>query len=173
MFWFNKRFIDRLDAFFDPEIAGKFYKEHFCYFGKSKFMLSCLILASELVNQDGIAKRYSELIDLEYESDPLNLYSNNRGKKQSIVKELIVKYQLNGGQYWKVLSGEYMKQIKFEKANLFDYFPFNEIISNPLLASLCKGSGQQMLTQKKRVLATKGNVIEDIFNIGWIMKKEN
>ncbi|KAJ3445884.1 hypothetical protein M0812_11772 [Anaeramoeba flamelloides] len=173
MFWFNKRFIDRLDAFFGPSLADKFYKEHFCYFGKSKFMLSCLILAGELIKQDGIAKRYSELIDLEYESDPLNLYSNNRGKKQGLIKELIVKYQLNGGQYWKVLSREYMKQIKFNDSNVFDFFPFKEIIGNPLFTSLCGGHGQQMLTQKKRVLATKGNVIENVFNIGWIMKKEN
>ncbi|KAJ6251658.1 a-type inclusion protein [Anaeramoeba flamelloides] len=173
MFWFNKRFIDRLDAFFGPSLADKFYKEHFCYFGKSKFMLSCLILAGELIKQDGIAKRYSELIDLEYESDPLNLYSNNRGKKQGLIKELIVKYQLNGGQYWKVLSREYMKQLKFDDSNVFDFFPFKEIIGNPLFTSLCSGYGQQMLTQKKRVLATKGNVIENVFNIGWIMKKEN
>ncbi|KAJ3443293.1 hypothetical protein M0812_09127 [Anaeramoeba flamelloides] len=172
MFWFKKRFVDRLDAFFGPELAEKFYKEHFCYFGKSKFMLSCLVMASELVKKDGIPKRYSELIDLEYENDPLNLYSNNRGKKQGLIKELIVKYQLNGGQYWKVLSREYIKQLKFDTSNLLDFFPFKQIISNPLFKNLSSGYGQQMLTQKKRVLATKGNVIENDFNFGWIMKKE-
>ncbi|KAJ3434798.1 hypothetical protein M0812_01919 [Anaeramoeba flamelloides] len=173
MFWFKKRFVDRLDAFFGPKLADSFYTEHFFYFGKSKFMLSCLILACELVKKDGIAKRYSELVDLEYENDPLNLYSNNRGKKQGLIKELIVKYQLNGGQYWKVLSREYMKQLKFDDSNLLDFFPFKQIISNPLFKNLSNGYGQQMLTQKKRVLATKGNVIDNDFNFGWIMKKEN
>ncbi|KAJ6232985.1 hypothetical protein M0813_04267 [Anaeramoeba flamelloides] len=44
-------------------------------------MLSCLILANELVNQEGVTKEYADLVDLEYNGDIINLYLNNRGKK--------------------------------------------------------------------------------------------
>ncbi|KAJ3442923.1 hypothetical protein M0812_12675 [Anaeramoeba flamelloides] len=123
MFWFGKRFVDRLEAFFGTELKAKFYEQHFCFFGKSKFMLSCLILANELVNQEGVTKEYADLVDLEYNGDIINLYLNNRGKKQGLIKELIVKYQLNSGHYWQILSTEYMNELKFDHLNLFNFFP--------------------------------------------------
>ncbi|KAJ6233435.1 hypothetical protein M0813_29739 [Anaeramoeba flamelloides] len=175
MFWFGKRFIDRLEAFFGTELKAEFYEQHFCFFGKSKFMLSCLILANELVNQEGVTKEYADLVDLEYNGDIINLYLNNRGKKQGLIKELIVKYQLNSGHYWQILSKEYLSELKFDHLNLFNYFPFKEIIANPLLIKLCGTNINQQASSsssKKRVLSTKTNVIDNMLNIGWIMKKE-
>ncbi|KAJ6226789.1 chromatin assembly factor 1 subunit a caf-1 subunit a [Anaeramoeba flamelloides] len=172
MFWFSKRFIDRLEVFFGKEISDEFYSQHLFYFGKSKFMLSSIILANELINQEGVTKDYAELIDLEYNYDSLNLYSNNRGKKQGLIKELIVKYQLNSGHYWQILSKEYLSELDYNHLNLFQFSPFKQIISNPLLLELCGGNTQEKVVPKKRVITKNENINNDMLNIGWIMKKD-
>ncbi|KAJ6249605.1 hypothetical protein M0813_17026 [Anaeramoeba flamelloides] len=174
-YWFDKRFVDRLEHIFEPEIRTKFYKDHLFAFGRSKFMLSCLILARELVNNLEVSKKYFQLIDLDYKDDPLNLYSNNRGKKQKVVKDLIVRFSLNGGEYWNVLSNDYMEQLKFNTQNITEHFPFKQIIFHPLLAGLL-GNGTQkdqtkLLSQKKRVLACKSQKIDPILNFSWCFKK--
>ncbi|KAJ3440960.1 sra stem-loop-interacting RNA-binding protein [Anaeramoeba flamelloides] len=172
MFWFSKRFIDRLEVFFGKEISDEFYVQHLFYFGKSKFMLSSIILANELINQEGVTKDYAELIDLEYNYDSLNLYSNNRGKKQGLIKELIVKYQLNSGHYWQILSKEYLSELHYNHLNLFQFSPFKQIISNPLLLELCGGNTQEKVVPKKRVITKNENINNDMLNIGWIIKKD-
>ncbi|KAJ6237151.1 hypothetical protein M0813_26705 [Anaeramoeba flamelloides] len=172
MFWFGKRFVDRMSRFFEDEICKKFFKSNLFYFGKSKFMLSCLILHQELIHSNGIAKQYLKLIDLPYQNNPLNLYTNFRGKKHELIKKLIAKSGINAGKYWKVLSQEYIEQLPFKPNNIFDYFPFKEIISNPNLSNMCNtGYYSTPKTEKKRVVATKGDNSKNILSIDWIMKK--
>ncbi|KAJ3447458.1 splicing factor 3b subunit [Anaeramoeba flamelloides] len=172
MFWFGKRFVERMSRFFEDEICKKFFKNNLFYFGKSKFMLSCLILHQELIQSNGIAKQYLKLIDLPYQNNPLNLYTNFRGKKHELIKKLIAKSGINAGKYWKVLSQEYTEQLPFKPNNIFDYFPFKDIILNPNLSNMCNtGYYSTPKTEKKRVVATKGNSPKNILSIDWIMKK--
>ncbi|KAJ6235008.1 atp-dependent helicase brm [Anaeramoeba flamelloides] len=175
LYWFDKRFVDRLEHIFEHDIRTKFYKDHLLDFGRSKFMLSCLILARELVSNLEVSKKYFQLIDLDYKNDPLNLYSNNRGKKQKVVKDLIVRFSLNGGEYWNVLSNDYMKQLKFNTQNITEHFPFKPIIFHPLLVGLlandCQKGQTNLLSQKKRVLACKSQKIDPILNFSWCFKK--
>ncbi|KAJ6226723.1 anillin/rhotekin rtkn [Anaeramoeba flamelloides] len=136
MYWFEKRFIDRLDRFVTPKQKKLFFDQHLFYLGKSKFILSCLLLASELVRKDGVTQNYSVLVNMCYDDNPLNLYSNNRGKKVNLIKELISKYGVNNGNYWEIISKDYLNQIKFKPNNIFEFFPFKNIVKNPKIYNL-------------------------------------
>ncbi|KAJ3447581.1 hypothetical protein M0812_00052 [Anaeramoeba flamelloides] len=150
MFWFEKRFIDRLDSFILPEQKQAFFKQHLFFLGKSKFILSCLLLAKELIRKGGVTKSYSMLINLEYNNLPLNLYVNNRGKKVNLIKELISKYGANNGNYWEIISKDYVKQMKFNPNNIFEVFPFKNIITNPKISNLSQTMHLKQPIKKKQ-----------------------
>ncbi|KAJ3434099.1 hypothetical protein M0812_20163 [Anaeramoeba flamelloides] len=173
LYWFEKRFVERMEIVYDQDFKNKFYNEHLFYFSKSKFMLTCLILIQKYNKLNAVTKQYYHLIDLPFNNQPLNLYSNNRGKKQRLTKDLIVKYGLNSGEYWKVLSQDYISQMCFGASNLFDHFPFKAIIENPLLKTLCCENNTKVTTEnpKKRVIASKGSHVHSMSNIHWILKK--
>ncbi|KAJ3447587.1 hypothetical protein M0812_00058 [Anaeramoeba flamelloides] len=171
-YWFDKRFVDQVEHIFEPELRTKFYKDHFFAFGRSKFILSCLILAKELVDNHEICKNYFDLIDFENRNDPLKLYSNNRCKKQKVIKNLIVRFSLNGGEFWNVLSNDYMANLKFSPENITEYFPFKSIIFHPLVSE--NGSikkYKKASSHKKRVTTSQRQKINSIINLNWCLKK--
>ncbi|KAJ6229410.1 hypothetical protein M0813_07842 [Anaeramoeba flamelloides] len=172
-YWFDKRFVDQVEHIFEPELRTKFYKDHFFAFGRSKFILSSLVLAKELVNNLQICKNYSNLIDPKHNNDPINLYLNNRGKKQKIIKDLIVRFSLNGGKFWDVLSNDYMSNLKFSTQNITEYFTFKSIIFHPLVVEE-NGSIQKykkLCSQNKKVVTSQRRTIDSIINLDWCLKK--
>ncbi|KAJ3425817.1 zinc finger protein zic and gli [Anaeramoeba flamelloides] len=169
MYWFSKRFIDRLSSFFPVEEQQKFFSKHLFFLGKSKFILSCLLLAKDLMKPHGIVEQYSQLINLNYDENPLNLYCNNRGKKLKLVKNLITKYSLNNGNYWSVISKDYISRIKFTTENICQFSPFKQIFENNKLVQLSKKNNFNH-PHKKRTLASKDNEVQVQINVDWLSK---
>ncbi|KAJ3446370.1 hypothetical protein M0812_08178 [Anaeramoeba flamelloides] len=81
LYWFNKRFVDRLNV--------------------------------------RIVKQYYQLINKNYDGNPLNLYFNNRGKKVKLVKSLILAYGVNNGKYWEIISKDFCEKLEFNVDNIF------------------------------------------------------
>ncbi|KAJ3428151.1 hypothetical protein M0812_25783 [Anaeramoeba flamelloides] len=152
MYWFTKRFVDRLEPYFSLEEQKKFFDQHLFFLGKSKFILSCLLLGKELVQKNGITQGYRILINLPYENNPLNLYLNNRGKKVNLVKELITKYGVNNGNYWEIISKDYLNKMKFNTQNIFLHFPFKGIITNSKLANLSQSIPQEEFIHQTEII---------------------
>ncbi|KAJ3444612.1 cysteine and glycine-rich protein 2 binding protein [Anaeramoeba flamelloides] len=172
MFWFDKRFVERLGAFFNGKDKKNFYEQHLFYLGKSKFILSCLLSAQELIKkEDGIPEKYYKLVNLEFKSNPLNVYLNNRGKKLNLVKDLIIKYGLNNGSFWNIISKDYLGKMKFREENIFDYFPFKNLITNPLLAKLCKKVSKEKPQKKRNVSSSNVEKSQVQINVDWLFKK--
>ncbi|KAJ3450444.1 hypothetical protein M0812_06621 [Anaeramoeba flamelloides] len=171
IYWFSKRFVGRLKPLFNGDALEKFFTNHLNAFGKSKFMLTCLVLSKNLQAIKTNSEKYFNLINLTFDSDPLNLYANNRTKKHKIIRALIVKFSLNDGEYWSILSQDYFHKMKFDHLNMFQNFPFNSIINDPKLNQCCGLSQSDSHTQTKRILACKGKKINSLINIDWILKK--
>ncbi|KAJ3447661.1 ccar1 [Anaeramoeba flamelloides] len=171
IYWFSKRYIGRLKPLFSGDVIENFFTNHLNAFGKSKFMLTCLVLSKNLQIIKKSSEKYFNLINLNYDSDPLNLYANNRTKKHKIIRDLIVKFSLNDGEYWSILSQDYFNKMKFDHLNMFNNFPFNSIINDPKLNQYCGGSQPETNTQTKRILACKGKKINSLINVDWILKK--
>ncbi|KAJ3447697.1 hypothetical protein M0812_00169 [Anaeramoeba flamelloides] len=169
MYWFDKRFIDRLSSFFPVEEQQKFFSKHLFFLGKSKFILSCLLLAKDLMKPHGIVEQYNQLINVKYDENPLNLYCNNRGKKLKLVKNLITKYSLNNGNYWSVISKDYISRIKFTTENICQFSPFKQIFENNKLVQLSKKNNLDH-PYKKRTLASKDNEVQVQINVDWLTK---
>ncbi|KAJ6234401.1 hypothetical protein M0813_29391 [Anaeramoeba flamelloides] len=169
MYWFDKRFIDRLSSFFPVEEQQKFFSKHLFFLGKSKFILSCLLLAKDLMKPHGIVEQYNQLINVKYDENPLNLYCNNRGKKLKLVKNLITKYSLNNGNYWSVISKDYISRIKFTTENICQFSPFKQIFENNKLVQLSKKNNLDH-PHKKRTLASKDNEVQVQINVDWLTK---
>ncbi|KAJ6237077.1 hypothetical protein M0813_03484 [Anaeramoeba flamelloides] len=169
MYWFEKRFIDRLDRFVAYEQKKSFFDQHLFYLGKSKFILSCLLLASELIRKDGVTQNYSLLINLRYDDNPLNLYSNNRGKKANLIKELISKYGVNNGNYWEIISKDYLNQMKFDINNIFDFFPYKNIITNPKIYNLSHTVNVEQ-PLKKQQIPNKRDETNFKISLEWLKK---
>ncbi|KAJ6241949.1 neurogenic protein mastermind [Anaeramoeba flamelloides] len=155
MYWFDKRFIDKLSFFFNQEDQQHFYKSHLLKLGKSKFMLSCFLLTNDLADPNGPAKQYSECINLDFDNNPLNLYCNNRGNKLRIVKKMIVSQRLNCGDHWNSISNDYLSRTNFTEQNICKQLPFLKIFQNPNLSQCCKPN-LSINPKKKRTLANKG-----------------
>ncbi|KAJ6230283.1 hypothetical protein M0813_06921 [Anaeramoeba flamelloides] len=152
MYWFTKRFVDRLEPYFSMEEQKKFFDQHLFFLGKSKFILSCLLLGKELVQKNGITQGYRILINLPCENNPLNLYLNNRGKKVNLVKELITKYGVNNGNYWEIISKDYLNKMKFNTQNIFQHFPFKGIITNSKLSNLSQSIPQEEFISQTEII---------------------
>ncbi|KAJ3444530.1 homeobox protein 13-related [Anaeramoeba flamelloides] len=169
MYWFDKRFIDRLTFFFNKEDQEEFYNSHLFYIGKSKFVLSCLLLTKDLVDPNGPVSKYSECINLDFDNNPLNLYCNNRGNKFKIIKKLISDHNLNSGNYWNAISKDYVSKINFNENNICKHAPFNKIFQNPNLARCCKPN-LSLNPKKKRTLANKEKITNIDINLDWLSK---
>ncbi|KAJ6228930.1 cysteine and glycine-rich protein 2 binding protein [Anaeramoeba flamelloides] len=170
LYWFNKRYVDRLTNFFSIKSQRLFCEQHLFYLGKSKFLLSCLLLVPELIKQDGIIKQYSQLINRDYENNLLNLYINNRGKKVKLANQFIRAYGLNNGEYWSMISKDYCEKINFKPETIFDHFPFKSIIKNPSLSNLCQRNIPIKPLEKKKVLTNEKKIKVKI-NVDWLHKK--
>ncbi|KAJ6232293.1 hypothetical protein M0813_05051 [Anaeramoeba flamelloides] len=168
IFWFEKRFVDRPDHLLTQELKTHFFGKHLYYLGKSKFVLSCLLLANQLIMPSGVVKRYSKLIDLAFNGDALNCYCNKRGKKLKLIKSLIVKYGINSGVYWSKISEESMKKLPFCAQNMFEITPFKEIISSSQL-NLMSQKVQVIKPPKIRSVACKGKIPNTDIGIGWLL----
>ncbi|KAJ6240185.1 chascon [Anaeramoeba flamelloides] len=172
MHWFDKRFVERLGAFFNGKDKKQFYEQHLFFLGKSKFILSCLLSANELIkNEDGVPEKYFKLVNLKFENNPLNVYLNNRGKKLNLVKDLIIKYGLNNGSFWNIISKDYLGKMKFAEQNIFDYFPFKKLITNPLLSKLCKKASKEKPQKKRNVSSSNNEKSQVQINEDWLFKK--
>ncbi|KAJ6249748.1 hypothetical protein M0813_16735 [Anaeramoeba flamelloides] len=169
MYWFDKRFIDRLSSFFPVEEQQKFFSKHLFFLGKSKFILTCLLIAKDLIKPHGIVEQYHQSVNLKYDGNTLNLYCNNRGKKLKLVKKLITKYSLNNGNYWSVISKDYISRIKFTIENICQFSPFKQIFENNKLVQLSKKNNFNH-PHKKRTLASKDNEVQVQINVDWLTK---
>ncbi|KAJ3423832.1 hypothetical protein M0812_30368 [Anaeramoeba flamelloides] len=172
LYWFNKRFVDRLNVYFANEPQQKFCEKYLFYLGKSKFILSCLLLPSELIKKDGIVKQYYQLINKNYDGNPLNLYFNNRGKKVKLVKSLILAYGVNNGKYWEIISKDFCEKLEFNVDNIFEHFPFKQIISNPGLSNLCTKNVIEDIPPKKRTVVNQNDTKIGVkIRVDWLLKK--
>ncbi|KAJ3427287.1 hypothetical protein M0812_26867 [Anaeramoeba flamelloides] len=172
MHWFEKRFVERLGAFFNGNDKRKFYEQHLFYLGKSKFILSCLLSNQELIKKEnGLPEKYYKLVNLEFQNNPLNVYLNNRGKKLNLVKDLIIKYGLNNGSFWNIISKDYLSKMKFTEKTIFDYFPFKNLITNPLLAKLCKKVSKEKPQKKRNASSSNFGKSQVQINVDWLFKK--
>ncbi|KAJ6242499.1 hypothetical protein M0813_22643 [Anaeramoeba flamelloides] len=169
MYWFEKRFFPRFENTFSQENQTFFYSNYLFELAKSKFILMSWILAKELLKRDGPVKQYSQLIDLEYNKNAVNLYTNNRGRKLRLIKELIVKFGLNNGNYWDSSSTTFFNQNNLTINTLLNQQPFKQIMENPLLNKFSKNNTQNTsLVIKKRTLATNAN--QEMIGLDWISK---
>ncbi|KAJ6234576.1 gata zinc finger domain-containing protein [Anaeramoeba flamelloides] len=169
MYWFEKRFFPRFENIFSQENQTYFHSNYLFELAKSKFILMSWILAKELLKRDGPVQQYSKLIDLEYNKNPVNLYTNNRGRKLRLIKELIVKFGLNNGNYWDSSSTTFFNQNNLTINTLLNQQPFKQIIENPLLDKFSKNNTQNApLMLKKRTLATNSN--KEMIGLDWISK---
>ncbi|KAJ3441976.1 hypothetical protein M0812_13996 [Anaeramoeba flamelloides] len=166
MYWFDKRFIDKLSFFFNQEDQQHFYKSHLLKLGKSKFMLSCLLLTNDLADPNGPARQYSECVNLDFDNNPLNLYCNNRGNKLRIVKKMIVSHNLNCGNYWNSISNDYISRTTFTEQNICKQLPFKKIFQNPNLSQCCKPN-LSLNPKKKRTLANKEKKTKLNMKLDW------
>ncbi|KAJ3440637.1 hypothetical protein M0812_14306 [Anaeramoeba flamelloides] len=172
MHWFDKRFVERLSALFNGNVKKKFYEQHLYYLGKSKFILSCLLLAKELIKREnGLPEKYYNLINLDFNNNPLNLYLNNRGKKLNLVKNLINIYGLNNGSFWTIISKDYLSKMKFSEEDIFEFFPFKDLIQNPLLVKLCKRYSKENSLKKRNVSSNCLETGQVQINVDWLFKK--
>ncbi|KAJ3448578.1 gata zinc finger domain-containing protein 10-related [Anaeramoeba flamelloides] len=169
MYWFDKRFVDRLYPFFPIKQQKMFFKQHLFFLGKSKFILSCLLLAKDLMKPHGIVEQYHKLLNLKYNGNPLNLYCNNRGKKLRLVKSMMTKYSLNNGNYWSVISKDCISRINFTTENICQCTPFKQIFENNKLVQLSKRNHLNH-PHKKRTLASKDNKVKVKINVNWLTK---
>ncbi|KAJ3433906.1 cdc45-related protein [Anaeramoeba flamelloides] len=133
MYWFEKRFVERIGVIFNGKDREKFFKKHLYFLGKSKFILACVLASEELVIGGDVTKKYYELVNLDFNNNALNLYHNNRGKKLDLVKNIINKFGLNNGNYWNIIAEDYVMQMKFIPENVFEFFPFKNVINHPLV----------------------------------------
>ncbi|KAJ6243978.1 nnp-1 protein putative nuclear protein 1 nop52 [Anaeramoeba flamelloides] len=170
LYWFNKRYVDRLTNFFSIQSQREFSEKHLFFLGKSKFILSCLLLIPELIKTDGIIKEYFPLINRDYENNVLNLYINNRGGKAKLANQIIREHGINHGKYWSMISKDYCERLNFTPKTIFDHLPFKEIIENPSLANLCRRNYFIKPEEKKKVLA-KEKKIKVKINANWLHKK--
>ncbi|KAJ3451904.1 hypothetical protein M0812_03662 [Anaeramoeba flamelloides] len=171
MYWFEKRFVDRLSNFINEDEKKEFYNQHLFYLGKSKFVLSCLLLANDLIDPKGLIYRYSQHIDIDFENNPLNLYCNNRGQKLSIVKKLITRYNLNNGNYWTIISQDFVSKSHLQVENICQQEPFKNIFQNKNLSTFCQPNVSCNLT-KKRTLASKEKKIQVDIGLDWLSKNK-
>ncbi|KAJ3426986.1 hsp20-like chaperones superfamily protein [Anaeramoeba flamelloides] len=169
MYWFEKRFVERIGVIFNGKDREKFCKKHLYFLGKSKFILSCVLASEELVIGGDVTKKYYKLVNLGFDNNALNLYHNNRGKKLDLVKNVINKFGLNNGNYWNIIAEDYIKQIKFIPENVFEFFPFKNVINHPLI----KKVGAKVALenpQKKRILIQNSDPKIKV-NKKWLLKK--
>ncbi|KAJ3431569.1 dual specificity protein kinase pyk3 [Anaeramoeba flamelloides] len=169
MYWFEKRYANIVGYMFGLKERHRFFLESLKYLCKAKFIHTCLTLSQDLIKKDGFVIQYSKLIDLAYDGDVLNLYSNNRGRKLKLIKELIVKYGLNHGLFWDLVSSNYLSKINYNQNTIFDHFPYEHVIKNSLLNKLAK-QDNQINQVKKRTLAFKEHKIDDHINTDWLLK---
>ncbi|KAJ3442430.1 fip1-like 1 protein [Anaeramoeba flamelloides] len=174
MYWFNNRFVDRLNAFFQIQEQQKFFEQHLFFLGKSKFLLSCLLLARELVKrEDNIVYKYYQLINTHFNNNILNLYSNNRGKKVKLINQIISVYGLNGGNYWSIISKDYCKKIQFQPKDIFHHFPFISIINNPKLVNLCSKNISEAPLKMRNLVNNENRLhTHTKINENWLAKKK-
>ncbi|KAJ3442525.1 hypothetical protein M0812_12262 [Anaeramoeba flamelloides] len=175
MYWFNKRFVDRLNAFFKIQEQQKFFEKHLFFLGKSKFLLSCLLLARELVKrEDNIVYKYYQLINTNFNNNNiLNLYFNNRGKKVKLINQIISVYGLNGGNYWSIISKDYCQKIQFQPKNIFHHFPFISIINNPKLVNLCSKNISEAPLKMRNLVNNENKLhTQTKINENWLAKKK-
>ncbi|KAJ6236526.1 transcription initiation factor tfiid subunit 3 [Anaeramoeba flamelloides] len=171
MYWFNKRFSERLGQYFPTKQQKIFYQQHLFYLGKSKFLLSCMLLAKEMIFRRKELESYFNLISRSYDEDPLNLYFHNRGEKLKIIKVLISEFGLNNGDYWSIISNDYISRIGFKPKNSLEHFPFQNLINNPKILNLCQGKTTEV-PKKSRKKTYQLKELEVPFKTDWLLKKK-
>ncbi|KAJ6241656.1 enolase-phosphatase e1 [Anaeramoeba flamelloides] len=169
MFWFEKRFANRLNYLLTSLDKTRFYQQFLYPLVKSKLITICWKLAREFLKRDGPLKKYCRHISLVYMNNPLNLYSNNRGPKLKLIKQIIVKFGLNNSNYWVKSIDLFQNKHPLSPQIILEKFPFNQIVYSSLFNKIyTDNQGEQ--SNKKRTLATKNNRVDQNVNVGWILK---
>ncbi|KAJ3439494.1 hypothetical protein M0812_15526 [Anaeramoeba flamelloides] len=157
MYWFEKRFFPNFTNLFTDESQSRFFKDFLYKLTQSKFLLMSWVLAKELLKPNGTLKEYFQLVNLDYNNNPLNLYLNNRGKKLKLVKELIVKFGLNNSNYWNTCSSNFLLQKNIQPLNLLDHSPFKETFQSPTINNLFVSQNESVKKRRMNQLDSQNN----------------
>ncbi|KAJ6238952.1 hypothetical protein M0813_25535 [Anaeramoeba flamelloides] len=135
MFWFEKRFTPKAELRLKATQRTQFYSQYISIIGSHFFQRCCNLLAPELMKEsnDTITPQYFRLINLSYQSSPLNCYYNNRMGKAKLITKLIVKFSVNKGAYWDEIVHFFSKRVHFNLENILLTSPFNYIMNLPLV----------------------------------------
>ncbi|KAJ3430427.1 hypothetical protein M0812_23434 [Anaeramoeba flamelloides] len=135
LFWFEKRFIKKTGLRLPPMQRSKLFSQYISIIGNYCFQRCCNLLAEELTKEgkDNIASQYFRLINLSYQLNPLNCYTNNRMGKMKLITKLIVKFSVNKGEYWDEIIYDFSKKVDFNLDNILSTYPFNYILNLPLI----------------------------------------
>ncbi|KAJ6230390.1 hypothetical protein M0813_07029 [Anaeramoeba flamelloides] len=169
MFWFEKRFANKLNYLLTPLDKTQFYQRFLYPLVKSKFISICWILAREFLKRDGPLKKYCKNVNLVYNNNPLNLYSNNRGPKLKLIKQIIVKFGLNNSNYWVKSIDLFQSEYPLDPQSILTQRPFSQIINSPMFDKFFPNSHVEK-SNKKRTFATKSDNYDQNINVGWILK---
>ncbi|KAJ3427235.1 DNA repair protein xp-c / rad4 [Anaeramoeba flamelloides] len=170
MHWFNKRFCEHIGQIFPRSDQKIFFNEHLFYFGKSKFLLSCMLLAKDMIKRRNELEKYFHLITETYDNDPLNLYFHNRGNKLKFVKNYISEFGLNNGEYWSIISNDYISRVAFTPGHILKHPIFKNVLSNPKFLQL--GTIKKIPSVEKHRNVTKSvNVKQIQIKNDWLFKK--
>ncbi|KAJ3444576.1 hypothetical protein M0812_10433 [Anaeramoeba flamelloides] len=171
-YWFQKRFAPNLDELLTVDEKTAFYQQYLLPLVKSKFHTLCWTLARELLKRLGPLQKYFQYIDLEYDNNPVNLYSNNRGQKLKLIKAIIIKFGLNNAKYWNDSINDFKKKFSYDSespSTIFTQFPFNQITSKAHLL-IVNNNQPNSKSFKKRTFATKIQDCQKKINLHWIQK---
>ncbi|KAJ3441898.1 hypothetical protein M0812_13918 [Anaeramoeba flamelloides] len=171
MYWFNKKFSENLSCVFPINDQHEFFTEHLFYLGKSKFLICCMLLAKDMIKRRNELEGYFRLITEDYDNDPLNLYFHNRGSKLKFIKKYINEFGLNNGEYWTIISDDYISRLDFTLGNVLEYPLFQKITSNMQLLKISNVSNRS-INCEPRFTKKKCKVPRVQIKKNWLFKKK-
>ncbi|KAJ3448570.1 hypothetical protein M0812_01051 [Anaeramoeba flamelloides] len=136
LFWFKKRFINQFSSFMDLNQRRKFCSKYLLPLVKTRFLIICNLLAQNILlnkqNKNSLIYQYCKFIENNQDGDVFSVYNNNRKSKLKLIKELIVEFGLNDGQYWQALTNHsyFSNNGSFNVNSAFEQFPFKGILHN-------------------------------------------
>ncbi|KAJ3432816.1 hypothetical protein M0812_21759 [Anaeramoeba flamelloides] len=135
LFWFEKRFMNKFSSFINLNKRTEFCSNYLLPLVKTKFFITCNLLAQDaILNKqytNSFIYQYCKFIENDQDGAVFNIYNNNRKGKLKLIKELIVEFGLNDGQYWQALTNHFFfKNGSFNVNSTFEQFPFKTVMQN-------------------------------------------
>ncbi|KAJ3439404.1 yl1 nuclear protein [Anaeramoeba flamelloides] len=135
LYWFEKRFMNKFSSFINLNKRTEFCSNYLLPLVKTKFFITCNLLAQDAIlnkqYKNSFIYQYCNLIENDQDGNVFNVYNNVRKGKLKLIKELIVEFGLNDGQYWQALSNHFFfKNGSFNLNSTFEKFPFKTVMQN-------------------------------------------